>query len=171
MDRSERFWNPYLAGVALGLVLLASFLLAGKGLGASGAVARTVATLVEAVAPAHAAAHPLLGEYVAGETHPMASWLVFMVLGVVLGGASSSFFAGRQKLQVIRGPRISIPWRLTLALSGGMIMGFAARLARGCTSGQALSGGALMSVGSWIFMLAVFAGGYAMALAVRRQWR
>jgi len=170
MERSERFWNPYLAGVALGLVLLASFLLAGKGLGASGAVARLGATLVDAVAPAHAAAHPL-GKYVGGETHPLSSWLVFMVLGVVLGGAVSSFLAGRQKLQVIRGPRISIPWRLTLALSGGMLMGFAARLARGCTSGQALSGGALMSVGSWVFMLAVFAGGYALALAVRRQWR
>jgi len=50
-------------------------------------------------------------------------------------------------------------------------MGFAAKLARGCTSGQALSGGALMSVGAWAFMLAVFAGGYAAAWFLRRQWR
>jgi hypothetical protein len=49
-------------------------------------------------------------------------------------------------------------------------MGFAARMALGCTSGQALSGGALMSAGSWIFMLSVFAGGYGLARAVRRQW-
>ena len=47
----------------------------------------------------------------------------------------------------------------------------AARMARGCTSGQALSGGALMSVGAWAFLLAVFAGGYAAAWFVRRQWR
>ena len=41
-----------------------------------------------------------------------------------------------------------------------MIMGFAARLGRGCTSGQALSGGALLSAGSWVFMFAVFGGEY-----------
>jgi uncharacterized membrane protein YedE/YeeE len=51
------------------------------------------------------------------------------------------------------------------------MMGFAARLARGCTSGQALTGGSLLSVGSWIFMMAVFAGGYLFAPLVRRQWR
>ena len=33
-----------------------------------------------------------------------------------------------------------------------------------------LSGGAMLSVGSWVFMLAVFAGGYGMAYFVRRQW-
>ena len=39
----DRFWNPYLAGVALGLVLLATYLLTGKGLGASGASFRLAA--------------------------------------------------------------------------------------------------------------------------------
>ena len=48
--------------------------------------------------------------------------------------------------------------------------GFAAALARGCTSGQALSGGATLATGSWLFMLMVFAGGYAVAYFVRRQW-
>ena len=36
------FWNPYAAGVALGLVLLGSFLIVGNGLGASGAANRAV---------------------------------------------------------------------------------------------------------------------------------
>jgi uncharacterized membrane protein YedE/YeeE len=49
-------------------------------------------------------------------------------------------------------------------------MGFGTRLARGCTSGLALSGGALLSVGAWVFMLAIFAAGYAVAPLVRRQW-
>ena len=43
-------------------------------------------------------------------------------------------------------------------------------MARGCTSGQALSGGATLATGSWLFMLMVFAGGYAVAYFVRRQW-
>jgi hypothetical protein len=60
--------------------------------------------------------------------------------------------------------------RLGFAFGGGLLMGLAARAARGCTSGQALSGGAAMSVGAWIFMLSVFAGGYGMAWFVRRQW-
>jgi len=171
MERRERFWNPYLAGIALGLVLLASLLLTGKGLGASGGVARFVIAATEVVAPAHVAGHALMSPTASGEGGPLSSWLVFMMLGTLLGGASSSFLAGRQRLEVVRGPRISIPWRLTLALSGGVMMGYAARLARGCTSGQALTGGALMSVGSWVFMLAVFAGGYAVAVLLRRQWR
>jgi hypothetical protein len=50
-------------------------------------------------------------------------------------------------------------------------MGIAAKMARGCTSGQALSGGALLSAGSWAFMLSVFAGGYAAVWFVRRAWR
>ena len=33
MERSEKFWNPYLAGIALGLVLLTTFLVMGRGLG------------------------------------------------------------------------------------------------------------------------------------------
>ena len=57
------------------------------------------------------------------------------------------------------------------AIAGGVLMGFAARLARGCTSGQALTGGAVMAFGSWIFMLAVFAGGYVTAPLARRQWK
>jgi uncharacterized protein len=61
--------------------------------------------------------------------------------------------------------------RLLLALLGGLLMGAAARVTRGCTSGQALSGGALLSAGSWAFMFSVFGGGYAAAWFVRRQWR
>ena len=49
-------------------------------------------------------------------------------------------------------------------------MGFGAKLARGCTSGQALNGGATLSVGGWAFMIMVFVGAYGMAYFVRRQW-
>jgi uncharacterized membrane protein YedE/YeeE len=50
-------------------------------------------------------------------------------------------------------------------------MGFAAKLARGCTSGQALTGGALLSVGSWIFIGTCFAAAYAAAPLARRLWQ
>lgn len=165
-----KLWNPYLGGFALGLVLLASFLVLGHGIGASGAASRLGATALNAVAPEHVAESTYFSKYVDGGASPLSNWLVFGVVGIFLGGAVASMTGGRQQAGVVRGPRMSVLPRLAMALSGGVIMGFAARLARGCTSGQALSGGALFSVGSWIFMLSVFAGGYALALVVRRQW-
>lgn len=168
---ADPLWNPYVAGVALGLVFLVSFLVLGHGLGASGAANRVGILALETVAPEHVRDQSFFSTFVGGEGHILNNWLVFAVLGVFLGGAVSSTLAGRWRSQVIRGPRISIRSRLLLAVLGGVLMGVAARLARGCASGQALSGGMVMSVGSWIFMMSMFVGAYALALVVRRQWR
>lgn len=169
MERTEKFWNPYLAGIALGLVLLTSFLVLGKGLGASGAANRFGIFVTGAVAPEHVAANRSMASTV-GDAHPLDDWLVFEVFGVILGGAIGAVTAGRFGAKVIRNAQTSVAKRLTFAFSGGLLMGLAARAARGCTSGQALSGGATLSVGAWMFMLSVFAGGYAFAWFVRRQW-
>ena len=168
-DRRDRLWNPYLAGVALGLVLLASFLIFGRGLGASGAANRLGIAAMEVVAPARAAAVPSIATTLS-HGPVLHDWLVFEVLGVFLGGLLGAYSGGRLKWEILRGPRISPAARLSLAVAGGVLMGIAARIARGCTSGQALSGGAVLSVHSWIFMMAVFAGGYAAAWFVRREW-
>jgi uncharacterized membrane protein YedE/YeeE len=166
------YMNPYLAGIGLGLVLLAAFVIVGRGLGASGALSSLVAWGVDLVAPAHARANEFyLGYLDGGVGHPLKSWLIFEVLGVLVGGFLSGALAGRVKRTVEKGPRISTRGRFFLAFVGGTLMGFGAKLARGCTSGQALTGGALLNVGSWAFMLMVFAGGYAMAWFLRRQWR
>jgi uncharacterized membrane protein YedE/YeeE len=95
---------------------------------------------------------------------------VVEVIGVIIGGFIGALSAGRLATKVEKGPNISVRGRLYYAAGGGVIMGFAAALARGCTSGQALSGGAALATGSWVFMLMVFAGGYAVARLVRRQW-
>lgn len=166
----SKFWNPYLAGAALGLVLLTAYVVMGKGLGASGASFRLGVAAVEVVTPAHALAAPGL-RGVTEHGSPLDDWLVFEVLGVALGGLVGAYTAGRLSREVVRGPRISSAGRIGLALAGGLVMGFAAKLARGCTSGQALSGGALLSVGSWAFMFSVFGGGYALAWFLRREWR
>lgn len=167
--REEPFWNPYVAGVALGGVLLASFAITGLGLGASGAANRLAVAGLGAVAPSVVDGNPSMSSL--GGGHPVLdSRLVLMALGVLLGALLSAYASGRLEFEVLRGPRAAPLARLVLALSGGVLMGMAARLARGCTSGQALSGGALLSAGSWLFMMAVFAGGYATAWFVRRQW-
>ncbi len=171
MERKGRpFWNPYLAGVALGLVLLATYATMGFGLGASSASFRVAVAAEDVLAPAHVHAVPGLAATV-GTRGALDHWIVFEVLGVALGGALGAWTAGRLGREVLRGPRVGAGRRIALAVAGGVLMGFAARLARGCTSGQALSGGALLSVGAWAFMLSVFAGGYGAAWLVRRQWR
>jgi uncharacterized protein len=164
------FWNPYPAGVALGLVMLAAFLIMGRGLGASGTASRIGVAALDVVAPAHVEANPYMARAKADGRHALDNWLVFEVLGVFLGGLFAAYSAGRLKRAIVKGPRATVPTRLIFALSGGVLMGMAARLARGCTSGQALSGGAVLSVGSWVFMISVFLGGYALAWFVRRQW-
>jgi uncharacterized membrane protein YedE/YeeE len=166
----NRFWNPYLGGVALGLVLLATFLVMGKGLGASGATYRAGVWAVNTVAPAHVAENSAMSAVVE-EGHPLKDWLVFEVVGVIIGGFVASVLSGRFGKEILRGPTFSKGGRIALAIAGGVLMGFAAKLTRGCTSGQALSGGAVLSVGSWAFMFSVFAGGYAAAWFLRRQWR
>jgi uncharacterized membrane protein YedE/YeeE len=169
---SRQFWNPYVAGVCLGLVLLGSFLIMGFGLGSSGAITRLGVGATHVVAPEYAESNGYFARYFGG-SNILDNWLVFLLLGVFLGGLVGAYSGGRLKREIIRGPgrHVSPLGRLALAVLGGIMMGFAARLTRGCTSGQALSGGALLSVGSWIFMMAVFAGGYLMAPLVRRQWR
>lgn len=163
--------NPYWAGFALGLVLLTSFVVMGRGLGASGAFTTAVATAVHAVAPAHAENNTFYAEYLGdGTTSPLKDWLVFEVLGVFVGGFLSGALANRLKLTIEKGPRIATGGRLVFAFIGGALMGVGAKLALGCTSGQALTGGALLNVGSWAFMLCVFGGAYALAWFLRRQW-
>jgi uncharacterized membrane protein YedE/YeeE len=93
-----------------------------------------------------------------------------MLVGTLLGGLASGLWNRRARVELRKGPRISSRARVLLAFGGGVIMAYGARMARGCTSGQALSGGAVLAVGSWAFMFAVFAGGYAVAWFLRRLW-
>jgi hypothetical protein len=163
--------NPYLAGIGLGLVLLAAFVFMGRGLGASGAFNSTMAWLISLVAPSYAASNEFLARYLDVPGHPLKAWLVFEVLGVFTGALLSGVLAGRMSKTVEKGPRASVAFRLGLAFLGGFLMAFGAALGRGCTSGQALTGGALLNAGSWIFMMCFFGGAYGFAWFVRRQWR
>lgn len=170
MKSPRPYADPYVAGTGLGLVLLAAFVIAGRGLGASGAFASSAAGLVAAASPARAAANPYFARYLSGDG-PWHEWLLFEIAGVVIGGFLSALAAGRLRATIERGPHLSRGSRLAFAFAGGSVMGIGAVLARGCTSGLALTGGALLSVGSWLFMMAAFAGAYLLAPLVKRAWR
>lgn len=163
----KAYMNPYFAGVILGITLLLSYLILGAGLGASSGIARVGAFIELSLAPART----LASEYFGGwGQQPLKYYLVFMLAGVFFGGLISALIANRCKIKLERGAKCPPRKRLLFALAGGIIAGFASRLANGCTSGQALTGSAALITGSLLFLIFMFAGGYSIAWFVRRQW-
>jgi uncharacterized membrane protein YedE/YeeE len=170
-NKSRRYLNPYLGGVLLGLVLLAANFVSGRGLGASGAIKSVVATTIGTVNKEAISSMPFMAEY--AESHsgsPMKSWLVFQMLGVIVGGFLSGAVAGRLKLKVEHSPKITSRRRLIFALAGGVLFGFGSQLGRGCTSGSALSGMAVLSLGGFVTMMAIFGTAFALAYFFRKNW-
>jgi uncharacterized protein len=169
--KKTKYLNPYLGGVLLGVVLLAANFISGRGLGASGAIKSTVVTAVTAIAPSSSEKSGFVKEF--RESHqgnPMKTWLVFEMTGVIVGGFLSGALAGRLNFKVEHSPKITSRKRLILALTGGVLFGFGSQLGRGCTSGSALSGMAVLSLGGFITMMAIFGTAFALAYFFRKNW-
>lgn len=164
------YWQPYLAGALLGVLLFVAFLVTGNGLGSSGATSRLDAALVDAVAPVHVDNTPYLLKMAGGDKNPLDDWIVPVFFGALLGGFSSGARNGRLGFITTKGPQISDRKRWALSFLGGVVFLYGARMARGCTSGQALSGGATLAAGSWVIMLCIFASAYGLAYFVRKLW-
>lgn len=162
--------NPYLAGIILGMVLLLSFYLTGRGLGASGAMKSVVVTTIDVVDQEKAEASSFYGKYLADDKNPMNSWLVFQVLGVLVGGFLSGALAGRLGVKTEHSPKITSRKRILLAIAGGALFGFGSQLGRGCTSGAALSGMATLSLAGFVTMAAIFGTAYLFAYFFRKNW-
>ena len=162
--------HPYFGGMVLGIILFLALLITGNGLGSSGATSRIDAAIVDAVAPSHVNNTPYLLKMAGGDLNPLDDWIVPVFFGALLGGFTSGIINRRVKLETTKGPNISDRKRWLFAFLGGVIFLYGARMARGCTSGQALTGGATLSAGSWVVMFAIFAGAYGMAYFVRKMW-
>lgn len=149
-ERGRRYWNPYLAGLLLGLVVTGAFL-AGAYFGAS-----RVFTEV--------------ANWLAGRSHRLGDWMSLQIVGIFVGGLIGSVIAGRFRPGLERGARNPRTLRLGMAVIGGALVMLGSRFAAGCTSGLALSGGLRMSTGAFVFMGTMFAGGFLGALVARRLW-
>jgi len=168
--QKNKYLNPYIAGALLGFVLFFAFLLTRGGLGASGAISRVQVFFTGIFFQSHVDRVGYFAALGGGDRHALDHSSVLMLLGIFVGGFISAKFHKRLKFEIFKGPSISNTTRLFFALIGGIFVGYGARLARGCTSGQALSGGAVLSLGSWAFMFSVFIGGYLVAYFVRSLW-
>ena len=170
-DRQAReFWPPLVAGVGLGLALMGMFLFTGHGLGARGFFTRLPASPGNATDPPWAETNAYFKSYLA-DGYPLNQWISWEIAGVALGALAGSLSARRFRLKVERGPGIGVGARLGLALGGGVLTGFGAPLARGCTRGRGLSGGAVLAVVAFVFLIAFFAAGLLVSTLTRRLWQ
>jgi hypothetical protein len=166
----SKYMNPYVAGTLLGLVLLMAMFISGRGLGASGGLKYCVVSIVGAVDRPHADKSVFYSKYFEDGKKPLQNWLVLEIAGVVLGGFISGAISGRLKLRIEKSPGISNGRRLVFAFFGGMFFVYGAQLARGCTSGAALSGMAVLSVAGFVTMAAIFGSAYLFAWFFRKNW-
>jgi uncharacterized membrane protein YedE/YeeE len=168
---STKYMNPYLAGFFLGLLLLATIYVTGRGLGASGAVKSGLVAAAKTVAPVHTHESKFYKEYLdEHQNNPLKNWLVFEVAGVLIGAFMSGLISGRLKFTLEHSPKIQARTRIIAAAFGGLFFGFGAQLGRGCTSGAALSGMAVISTGGILTMAAIFGGAYMFAYFFRKLW-
>jgi uncharacterized protein len=167
---AKPYVNPYFGGVILGIILFLSLFLTGNGLGSSGGTTRIVAFVVDQINPAHVDQTPYLLKMAGGDKNPLDDWIIPVFFGALLGGFTSGTLFGRTKIETTKGPNLSNRMRWLMAFLGGTIFLYGARMARGCTSGQALTGGATLAAGSWAIMFAIFAAAYALAYFVRKLW-
>lgn len=166
----NKYMNPYLAGTLLGIVLLSAMYIAGRGLGASGGIKYCVVSLVGAVDRPHAEKSIFYSKYFEDGKKPLKNWLALEIFGVVAGGFISGALSGRLKLKVEKSPKISNTRRLIFAFLGGVFFVYGGQLARGCTSGAALSGMAVLSLAGFVTMIAIFGSAFVFAWFFRKNW-
>jgi uncharacterized membrane protein YedE/YeeE len=157
-NQPKPYWNPLVAGLLLGVVLLLTFVVTGHGLGATGFTTRLTAWLGAHVAPHATLANDYLGP-LAEEANPLSSWISWQFLGVAIGALLSAFLAHRIRIQLDGKRFLGGASRPFTALGGGILAGFGARISAGCTSGLGLSGAATLSLAGFVFLVTFFAVG------------
>jgi uncharacterized membrane protein YedE/YeeE len=169
---AKPYMNSYLAGILLGLLLLATIYITGRGLGASGALKSVVVKTVNTIAPTHAENTPFYKSFTtSNHGNPMRNWLVFEVIGVIIGAFVSGLIANRSGFKLERGnEKLPNKTRIATAIIGGLLFGLGSQFGRGCTSGAALTGMAVMSLGGILTMFSIFGSGYAVAYFFRKLW-
>jgi uncharacterized membrane protein YedE/YeeE len=163
------------AGIALGVLLIVATAMV-EPLGVSTQYVVTDGIVLHEIAPAVAESNEYLSKY--GEKDNWGidyGWM--LVLGMFIGGGLSALLTRRFGIrESATMPGMwkaefgeSSPRRLVHAFVGGVLLLFGARLAGGCTSGHMISGIAQLTIGSFIFGIAIFASGILTARYLYRR--
>jgi len=169
-NKRHTYWNPYFGGAMLGLLMILTFYITGRGLGATGGTKNAIVATVETVAPTYASESAYYKKYYDEDKNPLENWLVFETIGILIGAFLSGAISGRVRFRVQHSPKITVKTRLIFAGIGGLLFGVGSQIARGCTSGAALSGSAVLSLGGFITMIAIFGTAYVVAYFFRKLW-
>jgi uncharacterized membrane protein YedE/YeeE len=169
-NMKNKYMNPYLAGTLLGMVLLLAMVLSGRGLGASGGIKYCVVSIVGALDKGHTEKSAYYSKYFENGEKPLKNWLPIEMFGILVGGFISGAVSKRLKFRIEKSPSISNTRRLAFAFTGGLFFVYGAQLARGCTSGAALSGMAVLSLAGFITMISIFGSAYIFAWFFRKNW-
>jgi uncharacterized membrane protein YedE/YeeE len=161
-------WSPYAVGIGIGVLSWLTFVLSDKPIGCSTAFART-SGMIERLFRGNKVLEKLYYK----EFAPRVDWEWMLVVGAILGSFTSAKLSGQFKLDWVPsmweaafGPRPVT--RVAVALLGGVLLGFGARWAGGCTSGHGISGTLQLAVSSWLAAACFFIGGVAAAFFIFR---
>jgi uncharacterized membrane protein YedE/YeeE len=164
-------WPWWQAGLLLGLLSMATFYTADYYLSTSTTFSRVAGMLLGLVAPEHVAANAYWQK-----VKPLVDWQFMLVIGIPIG----AYLAARLSQGIVHfSAQLPDLWvsrfgasrgqRWAVGTLGGILVGFGARLADGCTSGHALSGGLQLAVSSWLFLAAMMLSGVVTAALVFRR--
>lgn len=163
---TQQQWSPYLVGAGIGILSWFTFLLSDKGLGCSTSYLKTCGMIECGLTRNEARKKPYYKEF-----EPSVDWQWVLVIGIIIGACISSVLSGTFRLGVVPetfGAHFGFdPFtRVIIALIGGVLMGFGARWARGCTSGHGISGNMQLSTASLVASVCFFAGGIGTAFII-----
>jgi uncharacterized membrane protein YedE/YeeE len=156
-------WSPYLVGACIGVLSWFTFLISHKAIGCSTAYARTSGMLARIFFRKKVDENTYYQEFA-----PVVDWEWMFVCGIVIGAFVSSSTTGDFHWQAVPATWVAtfgsnIIVRFAAALAGGIILGFGARWANGCTSGHGISGTMQLAVSSWMSVLCFFISGIVTA--------
>ena len=160
-------WSPYVAGILLGLVGIATVWMANTTLGASGGFENVAGMLGKAVAPGL-----FDNVYFNFVMQPAITFPVILLVGIFFGGMLGARSSGTFKFRTMDDQQWKTAYgnqkwkRWLLLFVGGIIVEFAAGIAGGCTSGLAISGGMLLAPAAFLFIAGMFASGILTAKLV-----
>ncbi len=157
---TDTYWSPYIVGIGIGVLSWLSFLISGKPIATSTSFAQTGGIIENFITGGKADERPYYKKI-----KLKINWQWMLVVGVVLGSFLSAIISGDFKVGVWV-PSLwasafgdSAVLRVLVALAGGVILGFGARFAGGCTSGHGISGTLQLAVSSWVSAIFFFVGG------------